>query len=69
VDYLPHDDEAMRDQGDVWLGFEPAKLRGWQEAAGLEGVASALLPARTAAAMASPPLQLVLGRRPTRPLG
>lgn len=32
VDYLPHDDEAMRDQGDVWLGFPPAKLRGWLEA-------------------------------------
>ena len=23
----------MREQGDVWLGFEPAKLRGWLEAA------------------------------------
>lgn len=29
VDYLPHDDESMREQGDVWLGFDPVKLRGW----------------------------------------
>ena len=23
VDYLPHDDESLREQGHVWLGFEP----------------------------------------------
>jgi SAM-dependent methyltransferase len=38
VDYLPHDDEAMREQGDVWLGFDPAKLRTWLVAAGLAPV-------------------------------
>lgn len=38
ADYLPHDDESMRDQGDVWLGFEPAKLRSWLEASGLAPV-------------------------------
>lgn len=38
VDYLPHDDESMREQGDVWLGFEPAKLRAWFESAQLTGV-------------------------------
>ncbi len=38
VDYLPHDDEAMREQGDVWLGFEPAKLRAWLEGAQLAGI-------------------------------
>jgi len=38
VDYLPHDDETMREQGDVWLGFEPAKLRAWLEAAQLTGI-------------------------------
>lgn len=66
VDYLPHDDESMRDQGDVWLGFEPAKLRGWQEAAGLEVAASSILPAQAAM---HPPLQLALGKRAARPLG
>ena len=38
VDYLPHDDESMREQGDVWLGFEPAKLRSWLEASQLTGI-------------------------------
>lgn len=36
VDFLPHDDESMREQGDVWLGFEPAKLGGWLAAAGFD---------------------------------
>ena len=38
VDYLPHDDESLREQGHVWLGFEPAKLRSWLEAAQLDAV-------------------------------
>lgn len=63
VDYFPHDDEAMRDQGDVWLGFEPAKLRAWLEGAALEPVTLAPLPMALAE---SPPLQLALGRRPAR---
>lgn len=66
VDYLPHDDESMRDQGDVWLGFEPAKLRGWLEGAGLEVTASQLLPG--AAPAPPPPLQLAIGKRAARPL-
>ena len=36
VDYARHDDESMRAQADVWLGFEPAELRGFARAAGLE---------------------------------
>ncbi|MEZ4398502.1 MAG: metalloregulator ArsR/SmtB family transcription factor [Kofleriaceae bacterium] len=43
LDYLPHDDEAMREQGDVWLGFEPARLRGALEAADLTVIAAAPL--------------------------
>jgi DNA-binding transcriptional ArsR family regulator len=35
VDALPHDDERVREQGDVWLGFEPIKLQHYLEAAGL----------------------------------
>ncbi len=65
VEYFPHDDEAMRDQGDVWLGFEPAKLRGLLEEAGLEVAALQPLPISLPQ---SPPLQLALGRRPARPL-
>ncbi|HEY8040368.1 MAG TPA: metalloregulator ArsR/SmtB family transcription factor [Polyangiaceae bacterium] len=36
VDYARHDDETMRDQADAWLGFEPAELRRFARAAGLE---------------------------------
>ena len=63
VDYLPHDDEAMRDQGDVWLGFEPAKLRAWLDGAGLDLVTCAPLPSA-----ARPALQLAVGHKPTRPV-
>jgi ArsR family transcriptional regulator len=60
VDYLPHDDESMRAQGDVWLGFEPAKLRGFLERAGLEVGSLAPLAATT-----RPFPQLAVGRKPT----
>jgi len=36
VDYAHHDDESMHDQADAWLGFEPAELRRFARAAGLE---------------------------------
>ncbi|MDP2340226.1 MAG: metalloregulator ArsR/SmtB family transcription factor [Deltaproteobacteria bacterium] len=36
VDYLPHDDESMREQGDVWLGFAPDKLAAHLKDAGLQ---------------------------------
>lgn len=36
IDYARHDDEAMREQADVWLGFEPAELKRFARAAGLE---------------------------------
>jgi ArsR family transcriptional regulator len=35
VDYLPHDDEAMRALGDVWLGFPPERLAALAREAGL----------------------------------
>lgn len=58
VDYLPHDDEAMREQGDVWLGFEPHKLRTWLEEIALEIVAlhPLISPQR-------PALQLAVGKK------
>jgi ArsR family transcriptional regulator len=61
ADYLPHDDEAMREQGDVWLGFEPGKLRTWLEDAGLAVVVVAPMTATQRL-----PLQLAVGRKPTR---
>ncbi|MCC7186728.1 MAG: winged helix-turn-helix transcriptional regulator [Acidobacteria bacterium] len=62
VDYLPHADEAMREQGDVWLGFEPSRLRACLERAHLEVVALAPLlgPDR-------PALQVAVGRNPALP--
>jgi DNA-binding transcriptional ArsR family regulator len=35
LDYARHDDESMREQADVWLGFEPAELKRFARAAGL----------------------------------
>ena len=35
VDYLPHEDETLREQGDVWLGFHPDKLAAHLKEAGL----------------------------------
>jgi ArsR family transcriptional regulator len=36
VDYARHDDESMREQADAWLGFEPAALRRFARAAGMD---------------------------------
>jgi ArsR family transcriptional regulator len=63
VDHVPHEDESLRERGHVWLGFEPAKLRGWLEAAGLEDAHAS--PLRSAE---QPPLQIAVGRTPGRPL-
>lgn len=56
VDYLPHDDETMREQGDVWLGFEPDKLRAWM--APLDVVV-----ARPLSTPHRPELQITVGRK------
>ncbi len=62
VDYLPHTDETMREQGDVWLGFEPTKLRAYVEGAALELITQAPLPTSEPL-----PLQLAIGRRARLP--
>lgn len=45
IDYARHDDESMRDEADLWLGFDPAELRRFATAAGLEDVDVIRLPA------------------------
>jgi ArsR family transcriptional regulator len=45
VDYARHDDETMREQADTWLGFEPAALRRFARAAGLEEARVTKIPA------------------------
>ncbi len=44
VDYARHDDESMRDEADVWLGFEPAELKRFARDAGLGGAEVVKLP-------------------------
>jgi DNA-binding transcriptional ArsR family regulator len=44
IDYLPHDDESLREQGHVWLGFESSKLRGWLDHAQLSSLSLAPFP-------------------------
>lgn len=61
VDHVAHDDEAMREQGHVWLGFEPAKLRGWIEAAGLEVLTVTPMPG-----IEQLPHQIAVGKKPAR---
>jgi len=45
VDYARHDDESMRDEADLWLGFEPAELRRFAKDAGLGDAEVVKLPA------------------------
>jgi DNA-binding transcriptional ArsR family regulator len=61
IDHVPHDREALRDEGHVWLGFEPARLRGFLEGAGLTPAHASRLGGDEV-----PPLQLVVGRKPGR---
>jgi len=44
IDYERHDDESMRDEADLWLGFEPSELRRFAVEAGLEDVDVVRLP-------------------------
>ena len=62
VDDLPHDDESVRELGHVWLGFEPAKLRGWLAAAHLDVLVTEPLPNRSH----QRPNQLAVARRHER---
>ena len=44
IDYERHDDESMRDEADMWLGFEPAELRRFAAQAGLDDIDVIRLP-------------------------
>jgi ArsR family transcriptional regulator len=57
VDYLPHDDESMREQGDVWLGFDPSKLRTWISQS-LDVIVARPLPSPH-----RPALQIIVGKK------
>lgn len=66
VDYLPHEQEQMRELGDVWLGFPPSRLSEFVTAAGLVVAHQGPLPLRLPLQEpdAGLPLQVVLGVRP-----
>jgi ArsR family transcriptional regulator len=44
LDYARHDDESMRDEADLWLGFEPGELRALAKDAGLDDAEVVKLP-------------------------
>jgi DNA-binding transcriptional ArsR family regulator len=44
LDYAHHDDESMRAQADLWLGFEPPELRSLATEAGFDEVRVAPIP-------------------------
>ena len=44
IDYARHDDESMRDEADLWLGFEPSELRRFANEAGLDDIEVTRLP-------------------------
>lgn len=63
VDMMPHDRQEYRQEmGHVWLGFSPAELLGWLEAAGFSNIRLAGLPPDPEAE--GPPLFAVSARRP-----
>jgi ArsR family transcriptional regulator len=69
LDYAHHDDESMRAQADLWLGFEPAELRRFARAAGLEDVVVTSVPDFAPGAGAPDhhlPWQVFAARRPAR---
>ena len=70
LDYLPHHDDAMRAQGDVWLGFETPELKAMLEQADLQTQTAPVPHALIAAHVqhAPPdlhlPWQIATGRKP-----
>lgn len=66
IDYARHDDESMRAQADVWLGFESAELRRFARAAGLDNarVTKVPLPLRGDGPDKHLPWQVMTATRP-----
>lgn len=69
LDYAAHDDETMRNQADVWLGFEPQELLGFAKSAGLVGakVTPVGAPFRGHGKDAHLPWQILVARRGNAP--
>lgn len=69
LDYARHDDEKMRDEADLWLGFEPAELRALAKDAGLEEAEVTKIPAAWCGRGRDShlPWQVMIGRRAAEP--
>ena len=59
VDHLPHENEALREQGHVWLGFDPQKIRAFLDGAALQTTTVGPLRGDEL-----PPLLIAVGRKP-----
>jgi ubiquinone/menaquinone biosynthesis C-methylase UbiE len=64
LDYLPHDDEAMREHGDVWLGFASDKLLSFAREAKLQRATMMPMPPLPGLTDAHLPLQLMVAHAP-----
>jgi DNA-binding transcriptional ArsR family regulator len=65
IDYARHDDESMRDEADLWLGFEPAELRRLAKDAALTDVEIVKIPSAWCGKGKDShlPWQVMIGRR------
>ncbi len=63
IDYARHEDESMRDQADVWLGFEVEELLAFARGAGLADARVARLPSPSRGPDAHLPWQAMVARR------
>jgi ArsR family transcriptional regulator len=67
LDYAPHEDERMRDQADLWLGFPPVDLKQWALAAGFGEASTFPLAAPPSGPDAHLPWQVLVARRRRAP--
>lgn len=65
IDYARHDDESMRDEADLWLGFESEELRRFAREAGLVDIDVVKLPSAWCGKGkdAHLPWQVLIGKR------
>ncbi len=63
LDYARHEDERMRGQADLWLGFEPAELKRMARTAGLEKATVIPVPSPFRGPDAHLPWVALVGRR------
>lgn len=68
LDYATHQDEAMREQADIWLGFAPMELAEFAHSAGLVDARVARIPAPLSGIDAHLPWQALVARKPLESL-